>query len=509
MKFIPIVLSSLFLAGPPVFGFTAVTSKITQTDGSISDVQAAINAASNGTAIQLPAGNFTWSTALTINRKAVHLQGAGAGRIVGRSLTSNVIETGSKTFETQAGLPLSNGDTVRIARTAYRDFFMEGKVTSYSGTSLTVNVTAKNGTGTFGFWWIATNPATVITHNLPGGILVTANESTVGSIEISGIKFQTTQGGEAKVMLLNTSGPSGSPVLIHDCWISLGTSAGGIRVNTNKGVVWNCSFDCEFPYPGGTNSEAFQWAAYAESDSWSTPSSMGAADTTGKKNFYVEDCDFHSFRHFGDFDANSRVVVRHCLMNNSGCSSHGADTGPIGLRHYEFYNNEFIFNNFGESDGSKTIALDWWLFNRGGTGVITDNIMPELTSTSWGSKTSILMTVMNLRRNSSDFACWGANQPGVQWPAPHQIGQGHDGNTTILEPLYIWNNQGNVRIGSQDDSPNQCGEGADWVADYVQAGRDYYADGTAKPGYQKYVYPHPLRVANGPPSPGNLHVVAP
>ena len=78
---------------------------------------------------------------------------------------------------------------------------------------------------------------------------------------------------------------------------------------------------------------------------------------TGLSNFYVEDTHFAGAQAF-DFDDNSRTVVRHCLFNNSNVASHGAETSPEGLRHFELYDNTFLFDDLGED----TLNLCRWIW---------------------------------------------------------------------------------------------------------------------------------------------------
>ena len=93
------------------------------------------------------------------------------------------------------------------------------------------------------------------------------------------------------------------------------------------------------------------------------------------------------------------------------------------------------------------------------------------------------MIVMSLRRN--------CRYAGHDYPVPRQVGQGHDGTGPILDPLDIWNNSGNPRVGLNDYEPDEVGRGLH-SADYIREGREYHV-GKAKPGYAKYAYPHPLR----------------
>lgn len=74
------------------------------------------------------------------------------------STSSNSITTGSKTFTILSGLPFFSKDfPITITTTTTQNnqqvtLSMEGTVTSYSGTSLVVNITSVNGSGTYASW---------------------------------------------------------------------------------------------------------------------------------------------------------------------------------------------------------------------------------------------------------------------------------------------------------------------------------------------------------------------
>lgn len=80
--------------------------------------------------------------------------GSGSATSVygGTSTTSLVIGTGSKTFSTQPKLSYTVGARLRASSAADPTNFMEGLVTAYSSTNLTVNVTLTGGAGTFADW---------------------------------------------------------------------------------------------------------------------------------------------------------------------------------------------------------------------------------------------------------------------------------------------------------------------------------------------------------------------
>jgi len=73
------------------------------------------------------------------------------------------------------------------------------------------------------------------------------------------------------------------------------------------------------------------------------------------------------------------------------------------------------------------------------------------------------------------------------WPAPHQIGQRHDGTRQVLDPDYAWGNTGggdyNNPTSVEERAPGlgACGPRADSVFDYIKLGRDYIVG--VKPGY--------------------------
>jgi PKD repeat protein len=481
-KIAPILLLSC-LSAP---AFTDLGNHVFMSNGSFPDTQAAVTLASDGYTIRIPAGSFTWSSGLIIAGKGITIQGEGAGSLVGDSTTSLSVGTGTKVFTTQAGLDLQAGQTMRAIYTPNGGIYMEGKVVSYSGTRLELNITSKAGTGTFAFWVLSTVASTSIINGSGNAALFDITEAPGRSVELKGVCCLP---GSSSGNFVNLHGiTGGKPTLIHHCRFS----AGGlmlrcIQVEPNRGIIFNSSFDAGFSSGGGggngNNNEGigFKWEELTPS--WSTPPTMGANDATGLNNFYVEDCYFAGmYLQCMDFDDNSRTVIRHCTFNNSGLVSHGQETSAYGLRHFELYNNKFIFNDV----GVDTYNVNEWLYLRGGTGCIFSNEMPAITSQQWSTKPSLNLTVQALRR-STGIGCI------TNYPAPRQVGQGFDGTNAVTDPLYIWNNTGSGNYNTpaiSDFQPDQCGNGQ-LATNYIQANRDYFI--APRPGYAPYVYPHPLR----------------
>src|SRR5215470_12994269 len=76
-------------------------------------------------------------------------QGPQGASYAATSTTSLTIGMGPQTFATQAGLAYSAGARARASNGVN---YMEGLVTAYSGTSLTINITRTGGSGTFASW---------------------------------------------------------------------------------------------------------------------------------------------------------------------------------------------------------------------------------------------------------------------------------------------------------------------------------------------------------------------
>jgi hypothetical protein len=244
---------------------------------------------------------------------------------------------------------------------------------------------------------------------------------------------------------------------------------------------------------------------------WSTPSYFGASDTNGSHNFYVETSDFHAYLNATDNDEGARSVFRYNLFNNAGFGTHGADGSPLGQRYFEYYNNVGNYNGYGDL---TTFNMNWWFFIRGGTFVIYNNQLPAIDSQDY-SHNDMNMTVMNLQRNIGPNACWGAGTSGgARYHAPRQVGLGYvtgngvagNGQHTYSsaaygyssteyvgdsEPGYVWGNSRGLTTAITDYGGSECSN-PDTSQNYIVAGRDYINNGTSKPGWSPYVYPHPL-----------------
>ena len=214
---------------------------------------------------------------------------------------------------------------------------------------------------------------------------------------------------------------------------------------------------------------------------------MGAEDTTGLNNFYIEDNYFANLGVSVDYDDASRSVTRHNIFDNSTLASHGADTSWTGARYFEIYDNQFIFNNMG--DDTYNLQRIFWV--RGGTGVFYDNVVPDIKSGMWGDKGNIDLTVINLQRDAGPYPLW------TTYPAPHEVGQGYENGANITDPFYIWGNTGSAVANTVTLSDYVSSNLEPNTAEFLIQGRDYII-GYAKPGYSKSQYPNSIRGTVGP-----------
>ena len=97
--------------------------------------------------------------------------------LIGTSTSSNSVGTGAKTFTTQSGKMFSAGAPIFIVDQANANNWMFGTITSYSGTSLVVNITATNGSGTLTAW----NISVVGPRGISGSSGVTYLETVSGT----------------------------------------------------------------------------------------------------------------------------------------------------------------------------------------------------------------------------------------------------------------------------------------------------------------------------------------
>jgi len=173
----------------------------------------------------------------------------------GTSTTSLAITTGAKVFTTQANKLWVNGQFLQIASNASALNYMHGTVTSYSGTTLTMNITDIGGTGTHTDWNISISGTQgAIGPAGPGGdVFSNTSTSVVDEIALFAdttgklIKRATTTG-----ILKGTSGVVSAATSGTD--YSVGTSGlatGIVKSTTGTGALSIAVPGTDYLIPGG------------------------------------------------------------------------------------------------------------------------------------------------------------------------------------------------------------------------------------------------------------------
>ncbi len=322
-----------------------------------------------------------------------------------------------------------------------------------------------------------TNRSVIITNNStePLFALTTGNSFNVG---LSGIRFNE---GSGLGNHLRVQGSGSKVAFVSDNYFEVKQRNGNateiaiIYWSALGGVLWNNRFVGVGGGPGGqVNPDGASILIKSIHRAWETPSTMGALDTGGATNVYFEDNSCQNVGQFPDVDDNGRVVFRHNDIDGCSGLTHGF-TSAWGGRHVEYYDNTFRTT----TPNVNIAGRYFWL--RGGTGVWADNVVHR-TYQGYGNPVVLAMIV----------------EGGGTYPKPRQVGRGNDGSGDVPDPVYLWN------LTGTGGDPYQV---ANYTPEMIQQDRDFLL-ATAKPGWTRYAYPHPLRQAleASPSPPTNLRV---
>lgn len=347
----------------------------------------------------------------------------------------------------------------------------------------------------------------------------TGGISTTKQIRIEAQNYTPTPGGTMSRRVTITNNAGSSPLIAMTAGNNHHVGVVGIRFNDGNGVgnyirmsgtgskvplVADCSFEWELRNGNNPTNAMIAWLAQGgvmwnayhasvrsspsqiggvsifmnHPRAWTTPSTMGlSGDPDGNINFYIEDSTAIDIDAFLDVDRGGRVVARNNSFDGTWFLTHGFTSGTYGGgRHIEIYDNKFRSSR---TDEARNLAGRYfWL--RAGTALITDNdVAGPVRTQDYGSNIQILQIGDNTTPAGSD--------------GPMQPGWGHNGNTDVRDPIYVWGNSGNM--GSSVGFNNQNG---DWRA--VTGSNELVVDSGPKPGWSKYRYPHPMRSAISGPS---------
>lgn len=346
----------------------------------------------------------------------------------------------------------SNGDTVLIPN---------GSATWTSGLNLggkRIWLRAQNYTPTPGG---NTTRNVVLTNNVSSGAMITLNSGSDYHARVSGIRFNEGTGSANAILCTG----SGSKIpMIDDCYFEnksrFGTSY--LIAILSLQSVGSLTFNCRFVGTFDVNSVGGTCIFVGRSArTWPTASTMGALDVDGNVNNYMEDCTLFNAGLAPDCDNWGRFVCRYSTYDGTWGTTHGCTSDGVGGggRHVEYYNNTFTVSTTNRNLAGRY----FWM--RAGSGVFTDN---SVSASNVGYNNNAQLT--------TDYECGTPS-----YPALRQVGQGHNGTSYVLDPVYVWNQTGNAAYTAS-------GSGS-----LIQVGRDIIVNSGAKPGYTKFTYPHPVR----------------
>jgi hypothetical protein len=396
-------------------------------------VQAAIDAASDGGTVVIPAGSCTWTTAVTIAGKALSIIGAG-------------VDVTTITDGTPKGL-------------AYTSSQMVTWTLEPTGAHRLAHLTIDGGTGD-------------------------AEPYNTGIMRIYGENAVNFRMDHFKLITRRTAG-----VLLHDV---LGVIDHGEFILSNSGVPGPNKFAIYIFHHEWGGVGGYGDNSWAQATGFGTNQFLFVEDCTFTSDPASANGNTHSYA--VDGWAGQRVVYRNNTFTNATWANHGTESGGRlrSARAAEIYDNAFVMNTSNVvvtsaigSRGGAAVIYDNTLTMSGGAFITNFIDLAVLRANSsyypWGKcdGTSVY----------DDSAAVGGlqciDQPGVGVgdllsgdPASPADWPNH-----ASDPNYIW---GNLRNGVSSDDDNGVSRNSQ-----IQLSRDFYR--TSKPGYTPYTYPHPLR----------------
>ena len=310
---------------------------------------------------------------------------------------------------------------------------------------------------------------------------VTLNKHGSQYTRLSGFRFSGT---DSHIVAGGSAG--GKPYIVDNNYVRSDVSGRAIQLTANGGLVHHN----EFFASSWTNADVFN---VPTGEDWSQGPTLGADDTTGERNIYLEDNTFTNITETApDGDVGARLVIRRNTYVDSSIVFHGGyptDSSPNGgTRHFEVYNNTF-------RRSANNVSINKWVWVRGSTGVIANNVMDRADSpdgSTYPNKVEILLTV----------GC------PTGYPVQYQVGQSsRTPESSPSRPLAIFGNTGGgtsdsnfISIAGSSTAGPSCGN----AGSYIQQGRDFVMSNTW--GWRPYTYPHPLQSvqAGAPAAPQSL-----
>jgi hypothetical protein len=320
-----------------------------------------------------------------------------------------------------------------------------------------------------------------------------------------------------------------------------------LDIRSGTGVIFNNVVQGTWSHPGGfvNNVRSSEWrgvAAFADGGiDYDINSAMagGTGTHTGSSNFAVLTDATKSWT-TNELVLAASTTGTHTGSNNAAILTDGNlvpatyfTTAGAGGVSVGYIVKNVTDGSYGRvtavTDTTLTATLIGGLQNDWDTGdtyeIIHGNWVHNTTDGSRGvivSNTATTITAILAGGSDNDWDTGDSYKVTNGYPARDQIGRGPDlalasGETLpwpaqTFDPVYYWNNRA---VSSGGSLLTLAVSGVGNASVHIVAGRDFYTDGTQRPGYTAYTYPHPLQGATntltitGNLNVGTLNIVAP
>lgn len=385
-----------------------------------------------------------------------------------------------------------------------------------SGVSITKGITLKGQGADLTTNSITANDETVIQNGVGGGML-TVNTTLGRNWRITGFTIQGNTACGVTCMQMAASGRSHAFRIDHMKWILSQANVQGIELNDDLwGVLDHNRFVATaFVEILRVRHGAWQGVDCCANNSWAQPTNPGNGQA-----IFIEDNTFvqsGAQQNVIDGYEGARYVVRHNTFGSAtNIENHGTDTSQElrSIRWIEVYRNTFTGTN-----------VDHWYVNfRGGSGVVWENTVTGgdgVMASAQNNRDTGPYTPFGQCNGSNSYdqnLGGGGHGSGYQCIDQPGAGQGDmmTGNpptNTILggqtwprqaaEPIYVSSN-------TLSGGMSACGIGGTQGGGptvNVLVGTDMICDGTQKPGYNPYTYPHPLQSGEASVDSGRIYTM--
>ena len=432
-----------------------------------SAVQTAINSASNGDTIKIPAGSCTWGTTVSLNASSrnLNLQGSGIGNTIITAGTAPMLNiTGAQ------GYKWTLSDLTIVATASGQE------VVTIGGTSKNWRVHHINFTNTGNTLFLFTiGGGGNLTYGVLDHLTVTGNNSGIASILGGGFPQWAdptySVWGDEKAIFLEDSSITMNDH--HEGRFTIDCTNGGRYVLRNNTITnqrtGNHGLDSG-GYSSCLSVEIYN-NSFKYTSTWPTISAVvflrGGTALIHNNTF--------------NYSSSTWIGSHLQLINYRGRNPDGSGGGSVGWPYCT--GTQYRWNSSVNQNWSNAVTSGGAYFS---------------TSGKWK-----MCSGNRLRLCETDSTC-SANGEGTcteyvdgtagngSYPCFQQVGRG---TNNMLNPAYEWNNtffggQGSSGCSSSSCNVNFSGENT------IQLNRDFYND-TQKSGYKPYTYPHPLQEGEG------------